>query len=194
MLVGLGPGWELERRRGGIFVGHHAQEVGDAVQAGASLIVCFDCVPRRFLEVGMAEHLIFGFRELDPFIPCLNVHLAKLPPPGGVSRAIMESTFLLLIADGKPVFQEDDSRTNEHLLKFGAGTHELAVFLLGAESHHVFNAGTVVPAPIEQNDLAGGREVLDVALEIPLCPFGIGWLAKRDDPTSAADSTARRRI
>ena len=40
--------------------------------------------------------------------------------------------------------------------------------LLGAEPHHTLDAGAVVPAAVEDDDLAGGREVRDVALDVHL--------------------------
>ena len=42
------------------------------------------------------------------------------------------------------------------------------VLLFGAESHDAFHAGTVVPAAIEQHHFTGGREMRDIALEVPL--------------------------
>src|ERR1700716_3507476 len=44
------------------------------------------------------------------------------------------------------------------------GQSPTTVLALGAESHHVFDAGAVVPAAIEDDDLAGRRKALDVAL------------------------------
>ena len=45
------------------------------------------------------------------------------------------------------------------------------MLLGGAEAHHLLDAGTVVPGPVEQHDLAIGRQVLHVALEVPLAAF-----------------------
>ena len=45
---------------------------------------------------------------------------------------------------------------------------EAAVFLSGAEAHDAFHASTVVPRAIENHDFAGGRQLFDVALEVPL--------------------------
>ena len=47
------------------------------------------------------------------------------------------------------------------------------MLLLGAESHHVFDAGAIVPAAVEDDDLARGREVLDVALHEHLRLFAV---------------------
>ena len=42
------------------------------------------------------------------------------------------------------------------------------VLLVGAEAHDPLDAGPVVPAAVEQHDLPAGREMGDVALEVPL--------------------------
>ena len=41
-------------------------------------------------------------------------------------------------------------------------------FVFGAKAHHALDAGAVVPAAVEQHDLAGRRQVRHVALEVPL--------------------------
>ena len=60
-----------------------------------------------------------------------------------------------------------------------------ACCLGGAEPHDALHAGTVVPGPVEQHDLTGGRQVLDVALEVPLRAFLLGGLLQRDDAGAA---------
>src|SRR5436309_10621291 len=51
-----------------------------------------------------------------------------------------------------------------------------------AESEDLLDAGSVVPASIEQDDLAGGRQRLDVALEVPLRPLAVARFRQRDNP------------
>jgi hypothetical protein len=43
-----------------------------------------------------------------------------------------------------------------------------------AEAHHIFDAGAVVPAAVEDHDLAGGRKVLHVALHVHLRLLAVG--------------------
>ena len=59
---------------------------------------------------------------------------------------------------------------------------EPAVLLRGAEAHHPLDPGPVVPGPVEQHDLAGRRQVLDVALEVPLGALALGRRRQRHDP------------
>ncbi len=75
---------------------------------------------------------------------------------------------LLVVGDREPVFDQHDPRAHQHALELRHGPEELLVFLVGAEAHHPLDAGAVVPAAVEQHDLAAGRQMRDVALEIPL--------------------------
>ena len=50
-----------------------------------------------------------------------------------------------------------------------------------AVAHHVLDAGAVVPGAVEQHDLAAGRQVLDVALEVPLPPLALRRHREGDD-------------
>src|SRR5260370_937333 len=74
---------------------------------------------------------------------------------------------------------------NQHRLEERASAEELLVVGLGAEAHDVFDAGAVVPAPVEQNDLAARREVFDVALKVPLSTLSLGGCPERDDSARA---------
>jgi hypothetical protein len=48
-------------------------------------------------------------------------------------------------------------------------------------AHDPLDAGPVVPGPVEQPDLPGGRQVLDVPLEVPLRPLPLRRRGQRDD-------------
>jgi hypothetical protein len=45
----------------------------------------------------------------------------------------------------------------------------------------VFNAGAIVPAPIEQDDLASRGQFPHIALEVPLPALLLVWRSKGDD-------------
>ena len=66
----------------------------------------------------------------------------------------------------------------QHPLELGAGVEEFPVLLLGAEPHDPLDSGPVVPAPVEEHDLPGGREMGHVALKIPLGPLPLGGLGQ----------------
>ena len=48
------------------------------------------------------------------------------------------------------------------------------MLLLGAVAHHPLDVRAVVPAAVEQDHLPGGRQVLDVPLEVPLRLLALG--------------------
>ena len=54
-----------------------------------------------------------------------------------------------------------------------------------AEAHDVFDAGAVVPAAVEDHDLAAGRKVLDVALHVHLALLAVGRRRQRHDAEDA---------
>ena len=58
-------------------------------------------------------------------------------------------------------------------------------FLLGAKPHDALDAGPVVPASVEQDDLASGRQVRRIALKVPLRLLPLSRRAERHDPASA---------
>ena len=74
---------------------------------------------------------------------------------------------------------------HQHPLELRAGAQELLVLLLGAVAHHPLDVRAVVPAAVEQDHLAGGRQVLDVPLEVPLGALPLGGLRQRDHPDRA---------
>ena len=59
------------------------------------------------------------------------------------------------------------------------------MLFLGAEAHDVFHAGAVVPAAIEDHDLAGRRKVREVTLHIDLRLLAVGGRRQRHEPKRA---------
>jgi hypothetical protein len=77
------------------------------------------------------------------------------------------------VGDREPVLDHLDAGAHQHLFELGHGAEELFILLVRAEAHHAFDAGAVVPAAVEQHDLAGGGQVCHVALEVPLGAFAV---------------------
>ena len=136
-------------------------------------------------RVRVQEHLVLRARVVDPAGARLDVHRAQLPALERVLRALLEAPLLLGVADREPVLAELDAVAHQHPLELGRGVQELPVLLVGAEAHHALDAGAVVPGAVEEHDLAGRRQVLDVALEVPLRALALGRRAERDDPREA---------
>ena len=62
----------------------------------------------------------------------------------------------------------------------GTSFEELRMLLGRAEAHHRLDPGAIVPGAVEGHELSGGRELADVALEIPLSALGLGRLGQCD--------------
>ena len=157
----------------------------------AALVVRLDHVPRSLLDVGVGEHLVLGFRVVHPPCPGLEVHGAELPALAGILDASLETALLLLVTHREPVLDEDDAGGDQHPLDLGTAAHELVVLGLGTEAHHVLDPGPVVPASVEEDHLSGGREMGNVALEIPLCPLPLGGRRQGYHPGEAGVQKTR---
>src|SRR5208337_5190091 len=92
-----------------------------------------------------------------------------------------EPACLLLLTDLEPVLDEDDAGVDDRLLHLRRDFEEPLHLLHGAELHHALDAGTIVPAAVEENDLACGGKMLHVALDVHLRLFPFGRRGQRDD-------------
>ena len=97
----------------------------------------------------------------------------------------MEAELLLLVGDREPVLDQDDAGAHEHALELGHRAEELLALSSRAEAHDALDAGAVVPAAVEQHDLAGRRQMRHVALEVPLRALALGGRRQRDDAADA---------
>ena len=63
----------------------------------------------------------------------------------------------------------------------GISCRKRVAVLLGAVAHHPLDARAVVPAAVEDQHLAGGGQLLDVALHVELGLLAVGRRRQRDD-------------
>ena len=157
----------------------------DDIQPGAFLVFRINHVPRCLLDVGDGEHLVLSARVLGPSRSGLEIHRAELPSLGWIFHAVLKSPFLLFIAHRKPVLDQDDASAHQHSFKLRTAVRELHVLGLGAESHHALNTGPVIPAAIKQDELASGRQMRDIALEVPLRLLSLRGGAEGDHAADA---------
>ena len=87
--------------------------------------------------------------------------------------------------DREPQLGERETALDQHLLEQRGLPQEDLVLTVAGEAHHALDAGAVVPGPVEQHDLPGGRQLGDVAVEVPLASLGLGGLGERDDAGGA---------
>ena len=99
--------------------------------------------------------------------------------------ALAESPALLFLTDREPELDEVCAIARQHAFKLRRLADELAVFLIAAKAHHPFDAGPVIPGAIEQDDFAVGRQMLDIALKIPLTTLDVGRLLQSNNASTA---------
>ena len=121
----------------------------------------------------MHHHVVLGAGVILPAVDRLQVHRAELPAAHRIIAAGLEPTQLFVLGDREPVLAQNNPVVDEHLLEDRTLPQEQGVLLRSAETHDPFHAGPVVPGAVEQHDLALGRQVFDIALEVPLPAFAL---------------------
>ena len=94
---------------------------------------------------------------------------------------------LFLLRDLEPVLQQDDALADQEGLEGGAVPEKLPVLFSSAETHHVLDAGAVIPAPVEDDDFTSGGQLFNVALSMELGPLPFG---RRGEGDHAKDARA----
>ena len=150
------------------------------VDARLALVLGLHDVPARRLDVGVDEHVVLGPRVVLPAGDGLQVGGRELPASHGIGQARLEPLVLLLVGHGEPVLEQQDAVVDEHPLEDRALLQEAAVLLRGAVAHHVLHTSPVVPGAVEQPDLPGRGQMLDVALEVPLGLLALSGRGQRD--------------
>ena len=81
--------------------------------------------------------------------------------------------------------------------KRGTSSRKRCTFSSGVEAHDALDAGAIVPAPVEDQDLAGSRELRDIALDEDLRFLAVARRRQRhhaEDPRDPIRSVMRRII
>ena len=164
-------------------VGDLFKQMRDAVEPRLLLVDGIDHVPRRFRNVGVLQHRFLGLGVLLPAAARLHIHRAQLPLLQRILDPHGEAEVLFLVGDREPVFDQYDAGAHQHALEFRHRAEELLDVLFGAKPHDPLDAGAVVPAAVEQHDFAAGRQMRDVALEIPLRALALARRRQRRDAT-----------
>src|SRR5262249_40275503 len=151
-----------------LFVGNEAQKMANAVEARPPLVVGADNVPGCEICVGRCEHRVARSRIFEPSAARAQIRRAQLPLPQRILNASQEAALLLRVADLQPVFDQLNTAVDNEQLELRANLEEVAMLLVSAEAHDVLNARPVIPAAVEDHDLARRRKVRDVALQIQL--------------------------
>ncbi len=155
--------------------------MADDVEPGSQLVVGLDHSPRRFLGRGRLEHLDLRGRIVLPFLDRREVDRRDLPALQRVVVAGVHPLQLRLLADRQIELDEPHAVAHQHAFELRRFFQELVELFLGAKTHYPLDAGAVVPGAIVDHHFTGGRQVVGVALEVPLALLDVGRLRQRDD-------------
>src|SRR6185295_12893303 len=90
-----------------------------------------------------------------------------------------EASLLLLVTDFEPELDQDDAAADDVLFDLRAELEKTPIVVLAAETHDVLDASAIVPTAVEDDDLTGGGEVRQIALQVDLTLLAIGRRGQR---------------
>ena len=166
-------------------VGQLVQHVAHRLEPRQLLHVRVDDRPRCVRRVGAAQHVVARHAVLGEALDRGLVGRAQLPLLQRVVAPPLEAPELLRLRDREPELEQPDARVDELRLEERRLLVELLDLGRRREPHHPLDPRAVVPGAVVEDDLAAGRQVRDVALEVPLAALEVGRLGKRDDPRAA---------
>ena len=127
---------------------------------------------------GLADGVGIGVPAFQP----LDIDPTQFPLLERVLLALQETPQLLRPPDVQPQLLQHDSLIHQHPLEIRNLAEEMLALIGRAEVEDVLHDAAIVPAPVEEHDFALGRQVIDVALEIPLSRLAVRRFRERDDP------------
>ena len=178
-----GPFGQLHLLPRHFLVRDRRQDVADAVEPSAALVVRSQDVPRRVLPcpwrrasgLSPASTQTSGLRDGRSI--ALSFHCRSGSSMRASKRRFCSwslTSSQILISWIPPSVSMMNCSTNGH------SSRNSLVLLLGAEPHHVLDPGPVVPAAVEDHDFPGCREVLHEPLHVksatsrgPTAPAGL---------------------
>src|SRR5262249_58019476 len=116
-------------------IGNQAEQVRDAVEARAALVIRGNDVPGRIIRVRGLEHDVSRPRVLKPSAPRAQVRWAQLPLAQRVIDACLEAALLLRVAYLQPELDEQNPVIDDVHLELGADLEESLVFCFRAKAH-----------------------------------------------------------
>ena len=148
------------------------------------LIVGPDDHPRRSVGAGAPEHLKFHIGELIPAVLSLQVYLAEFPLAQRVIAAALEAVLLLFFGNAEVELDQQGTLAHQVFFKTDHPAHKIVIFFFGTEAEHRLHHRPVVPAAVEENDLAAPGELCDIPLEEPLGALLLGGFAQCHHPVA----------
>jgi hypothetical protein len=127
------------------------------------------------LGISSLKHEVSCTRIFVPAAKRFQIHRAELPLPKRIVDPRLESALLFLFPNLHPIFDEDDPAIDNIFFNYWAKLQKSLMLFLGAETHHMFHPGAVIPATVKNDDFTRYRELLNIALQIHLCFFAVRW-------------------
>ena len=160
--------------------------MGDAVQPRPLLVVALDDVPGRLGDVGAR-------RASPPWPWCSPPSARATAGPSAMSFHCFSGSWMRIrkrsccsssVIENQYLTSRMPERTS---MRSNSGTSRKnsSTWSSRAEAHHPLDAGAVVPGAVEQHDLAAGRQMRHVALEVPLRALALGRRRQRHDAADA---------
>src|SRR5260370_32551959 len=131
------------------------------------------------------QHQIARARIFIPAPVGFGIHRAQFPLPERIVNSGPEPLLLFIHSYLKPKLDQDDARVDDIFLNFRAQSQKAFMLLGFAEAHDIFDASAIIPAAVEDDDLASSRKMLHIALKKHLALFPVRRSGKRDDPEYA---------
>jgi hypothetical protein len=97
-----------------------------------------------------------------------QIHIAKLPGFPRIIDPLQKPAGLFVLAHFEPVFHQGDVGVDDILFPGRTYLEESIVLFVRAKPHHSLNAGTVIPTPVQNNDFAPRRKMLEISLKVHL--------------------------
>src|SRR5690242_13027409 len=153
----------------------------DAFETRLPLVIRRYDIPGCVFRIGCLQHAVAGARVVVPSLSRGQIHRTELPLAQRVFDAGFESSLLLLVAHLEPVLDQHDPAIDDILLDHRAEFKGALVLFLCAETHDVFDAETVVPTAVPNDDFTSRREVRHVPLNVHLGLLAIGRRGERHE-------------
>lgn len=134
-------------------------------------------------DIASLAALYFSHRTLDSrsiglSFHCLSGSVIRKLKRRFCSSSVMEDQYLMRIMPDFTIVRSNSGTERKN-------SSTCSALLFASESHYALNTGSVVPTPIKEHDLAGGGQVVNIALEVPLRALPHGRLLQSDDATDS---------
>ncbi len=163
-------------------IGQPVQQIAHQCQPALLLIVEVHQRPRRAFRMRRFQHSRPRLGVILVFVARGQIDRRQFPAFQRVFQALFQTFFLPLLIGRQPVFQQENAIIDQHLLEGRRLLQKQRDLRFIGISHHSLDPGPIVPAPIEQHDLARRWQMRDVTLKIPLRLFACRWFRQRRNP------------